>query len=234
MSWLLGIDTSSVDLGVGLFNNTKPAASFSRYVRNSHAEHITPVVKTILESNGISPEDITHLAVTTGPGSFTGLRIGIAFAKGFCFAQNTVICPVSSLEILAYGARTHRGRIVTAIDARNDDVFWASFESDGCSVKRLGNDTVCSAEEFEDIIKQSDTIITDTMGFSRSTVFNFLDKHQSFYPVESFPLHRGFLCTLHASLLLDNKDVWKKGNEILPRYLRLSSAQYKAKTVQNA
>lgn len=234
MSWLLGIDTSSIDLGVGLFNDKKPVASFSRYVRNSHAEHITPVVKTILESNGVTPLDITHLAVTKGPGSFTGLRIGIAFAKGFCFASKKAICPVSSLEVLAYGALTHRGRIVTAIDARNDEVFWASFESNGNSIHRLTPDSVCSAEEFQKSVKKSDTVITDTMGYLRSSVFDFLSEHKNFFPVESFPLQRGYLCTLCASTLMGKNDAWVQGHQIMPEYLRLSYAQYNAKKVQNA
>lgn len=234
MSLLLGIDTSSVDLGVSLFNDKQPATSFSRFVRNSHAEHITSVVKSILEINKVKPCDVTHLAVTTGPGSFTGLRIGIAFAKGFCFTQDTLICPVSSLEILAYGARTHCGRIVTAIDARSNEVFWASFESDGNMVTRLTKDSVCKTEEFMGLIKETDTVITDTMGFSRSTVFNFLSNNRKCFPVESFPLHRGFLCALYASTQLDKNEAWKKGNEILPQYLRHTSEHYKIKKVQNA
>lgn len=228
MSWVLGIDTSSIDLGVALFQDNLPVASYSRFVRNSHAEHISQIVKMILSANSVEPQQVQHVAVSTGPGSFTGLRIGIAFAKGFCFGRDALICPVSSLMILAHAGIMHRGKIVAAIDARNDEVFCASFISSDRNLQRTSEDLLCSSDQFRHLAASADIIITDSMGYSRSTVFNFLEGNQGWFPVERFPFQRGFFCASTGASLIQDFSAWKQGTEILPNYLRQSSAQYKA------
>lgn len=230
MSWILGIDTSSVDLGAGLFKGDTAIASYSRFIRNSHAEHIAHTVDMLLKINKVDPSEINRLAVTIGPGSFTGLRIGLAFAKGFCFGNpDALILPVSSLEIMAYAAQRSTARILAAIDARNNEVFLASFRFNQERLIRLTDDSVCSIEEFRELVKSDDLIITDTMGYSRSTAFDFLIQHPGFYPVEKFPVQRGLFCSLRGSQALNEPQLWKKHPDILPHYLRLSSAQTKLK-----
>ncbi len=230
MSWILGIDTSSVDLGAGLFKGDTAIASYSRFIRNSHAEHIAHTVDMLLRINKVDPSEINHLAVTIGPGSFTGLRIGLAFAKGFCFGKpDALILPVSSLEVMAYAAQRSSARILTAIDARNSEVFLASFRFSQEKLIRLTDDSVCSIDDFRDLVKPDDIIITDTMGYARSTAFNFLKQHPACYPVEKFPVQRGFFCASCGSQTLDESNLWRKHHDILPQYLRLSSAQTKLK-----
>ncbi|NLE01930.1 MAG: tRNA (adenosine(37)-N6)-threonylcarbamoyltransferase complex dimerization subunit type 1 TsaB [Fibrobacter sp.] len=226
MRYVLGIDTSSIDMGVSLFKDDTPVASYSRFIKNSHAEHIHHAVDLLLRANNISPAEINNIAVTTGPGSFTGLRIGIAFAKGFAIGRETLrLLPVSSLEILAYAAHRSTRRIISAIDARNDEVFWASFKFTNRRIVRLTEDTVCGAEQFRAIIDDEDIVITDTMGFTKSVIFNFLSYHPRTFPVETYSLHRGYYCGLTGAMALDNQSVWKQCTEILPQYLRESSAK---------
>lgn len=230
MNWILGIDTSSIDLGIGLYKDETAVASYSRFIRNSHAEHITNAVQMILTANDVDPSEINHIAVTSGPGSFTGLRIGIAFAKGFCFAKpDARIYPVSSLEIMAHAAQRSQKRIISAIDARNDEVFWASFHSNRDQMERLSEDSVCSAEKFRETIKPDDLIITDKMGYLKSNVFDFLKEHHGFYPVEQYPLQRGLFCAFCGMQAREKTALWKMHTEIQPQYLRLSSAQTKLK-----
>lgn len=230
MSWILGIDTSSVDLGIGLFNNLTAVASYSRFVRNSHAEHIHHAIHMLLSANKVNPSEINHIAVTIGPGSFTGLRIGIAFAKGFCFGKSdALLYPVSSLEVLAYAAQRSDKRIISAIDARNDEVFWASFRCNSRRIERLSEDSICSADHFTKLIEPNDIIITDTMGYLKSTVFNFLETHTGFFPIEQYPIQRGLHCAFCAAHDITDSHLWKNHTDILPHYLRLSSAQTKFK-----
>ncbi len=230
MSTVLGIDTSSTDLSIALFKDGRPAASVSRFVPNSHAEHITQAVTMILKLNNISPEEITHIATTVGPGSFTGLRIGISFVKGFCRGQSIKVVPLSSLHIMVHQFRAGSGaKVFSAIDARRDEIFWASFS---CSKKGLLNrttpDSLSSIDSLLDTVAADDIIITDTMGYTRSTVFEPLGEYTNHFPVESFPIHRGFSAAKIANNLIDNKDVWINASELQPQYLRLSSAQLKA------
>ncbi len=229
MCFILGIDTSSIDIGIGLFQDSEPIASYSRFIRNSHAEHIAQVVEMLLEINNVNSGDIKHIAVSVGPGSFTGLRIGISFVKGFCFKRDAVVLPVSSLEILSYAARNHSGRIISAIDARNDDVFFGSFEAKNGIIHRLTEDSIVNISDFKSFLCKDDIVVTDKMGFSRSVVFNSLNNLKNVLPVEQYHLQRGLFCSLIGAQSLNSPEKWKSEMEIIPNYLRSSSAQKQLK-----
>ncbi|MFP4163186.1 MAG: tRNA (adenosine(37)-N6)-threonylcarbamoyltransferase complex dimerization subunit type 1 TsaB [Chitinispirillaceae bacterium] len=229
MSFVLGIDTSSTDLGIGLYRNGDAQASVCRFVRNSHAEHITQAVKMVLDLSGISATQLTHVAISVGPGSFTGLRIGLGYVKGLCLFGEPRVLPVSSLHVLAHavGAQTGR-RIFTALDARQDLIHWASFESAGTTILRLSEDKLSTADELLDTVCPGDLLVTDTMGFSRSTVFSQFEGKVEIRPAEKTPLQRGLSCCAIADSNLDSETLWQNASDILPNYLRLSAAQEKA------
>jgi len=229
MSRTLGLDTSSVDLGIGLYHDTAPVASFSRYMRYSHAEHIAQAVAFIIKTSGITPDRIDRIAVVTGPGSFTGLRIGIAFVKGFCIERSIPVLPVSSLQVMAQSQKAAEGRtIVAAFDARNNDVFTGSFVICNGSAVRKTDDTLENADRFRNSLPPDAIIITDTQGYSRSTVFDFLKGRDNVFPVEKFPMQRGLICAETGSRIPDGSEEWRTAGGIVPNYLRPSAAQVKA------
>jgi tRNA threonylcarbamoyladenosine biosynthesis protein TsaB len=228
MSCVLGIDTSSIDLGIGIYDDQVPVASYGRYLRHSHAEHISQAAALLISTSGHTPLQFNHLAVSIGPGSFTGLRIGIAFAKGFCLGRPAKILPLSSLYVLALAYRAHEGQVVTAIDARNGEVFWASFESCNGRLERHTPDTLSSAEVWRDSLCHNDIIITDTMGYAKSTVFDVLRERSRVIPVEHNPVQRGLACAAAGAASLNDEHAWRPPEEIVPNYLRLSAAQVKA------
>jgi tRNA threonylcarbamoyladenosine biosynthesis protein TsaB len=221
MSWILGIDTSSVDLGIGLYHGNDAVASYSRFVRNSHAEHIAQVVSMMLSVNNVKPHDVKHIAVSVGPGSFTGLRIGLAFVKGFCFGRSTSILQVSSLEILAHAAQTHNGRVLSVIDARNGDVFFGVFQCAQGIITRIADDTATTITTFHDSIQPGDIIVTDTMGYAKSTAFTSLPSGVTIKPVEQFKMQRGIVCAGIGSKSQPDPSLWTSDTTIvLPNYLR--------------
>ncbi|MBN2037207.1 MAG: tRNA (adenosine(37)-N6)-threonylcarbamoyltransferase complex dimerization subunit type 1 TsaB [Chitinispirillaceae bacterium] len=224
MNGILGIDTSSTELGLGLYSEGRPVASCSRYRKNSHAEHITQTVSSLLASCDLSPADITHIAIAVGPGSFTGLRIGLAFAKGFCFNNTVPLLPLSSLHILAHGARGCNGTVVAAIDARRNEVFCARFRCGAGTMVRVTEDIRIAASEFQAYIGPDDTLVTDTMGYARSTVFGFLDGRPNVLPVERHPFARGLVCAAAGDAGLDTPALWRSAQEVLPRYFRTFTA----------
>jgi len=230
MSVILGIDTSSTELGIGLFRDNQAIASYSRFIRNSHAEHITQAVAMLLDGCTLGPADITHIAASEGPGSFTGLRIGMAFIKGFCAQSGVCVLPVSSLFILAHGAgAAARGSVVAAIDARRDEVFCARFRRENNGIIRETDDALVEAAEFRALLRDGDCIVTDTMGFERSTVFGFLAAAAGHVPVERHPFCRGLSCAATGAAHLAASELWKKPVDILPRYLRAFTAPYSKK-----
>lgn len=222
MSWILGIDTSSTDLGIGLYHDTEPVASYSRFLKNSHAEHIEQAVTLMLQSNRVPAAAVTHVAVATGPGSFTGLRIGLAFVKGFCAnGSATRVLPVSSLHVLVHGALPRPSTTaIAAIDARRDEVFWARFSLTGTGIVRKTPDALCPLPIFTDSLESGETVITDTMGYAKSTVFNALARRKDVLPVEQFPIQRGLHCAGLGAARLSDEAAWKDALEVLPEYLR--------------
>ena len=227
MNHALGIDTSSIELGIGLASDGCPVMAVSRYLRNSHAEHISQAVDYLLAANKVKPSEISHAAIAVGPGSFTGLRIGIAFLKGFLFGRDGRVLPVSSLESMAGAWHAHDALIVCASDARNGQVFWARFEKRDGAMARLSDDVLSTVEQFKQAVSNNDIVITDTLGYARSTAFDFLKGRTSVFPVERFPLQRGLSCAMIAGLRNGDSAGWTTAENIVPRYLSEVQAEKK-------
>jgi tRNA threonylcarbamoyladenosine biosynthesis protein TsaB len=225
MSFILGIDTSSIELGIGLANEQQSILSVSRYLRNSHAEHISQTIKFLLETSGIQPSDISHIAIAVGPGSFTGLRIGISFLKGFCFAREVKVLPVSSLESMASAFPFAEKPVVAAFDARNGEVFWARFEPKENALERTHEDRLTPIAEMMNSLQENDAIITDTLGYAKSTVFGILDNRPTVHAVERTPIQRGLACARIGMRRLSDEGLWVSASEILPRYLNTTTME---------
>jgi tRNA threonylcarbamoyladenosine biosynthesis protein TsaB len=233
MSYILGIDTSSVELGIGLVkdDDAQPVMAVSRYMRNSHAEHITQCIDFMLTTANISALDIGRAAIAVGPGSFTGLRIGIAFLKGFFFGREAGVLPVSSLESLAGSWHVSDRNVVAVLDARNNEVFWARFRLKDTIVTRKTDDVLCSLDNFKSELSNDDIVITDTLGYSKSTTFDFLAGRPDAYSVEKNPIERGMSCAMIASSRADTSGLWKKPADISPIYMNTSAAEKKQKQI---
>lgn len=226
MSWTLGIDTSTTLLSLGLYKSDSPELSFTRYVHNSHAEHIMEVIKSFLSLANISASDITTCGVVTGPGSFTGLRIGISFLKGLFISGETKILPLSSLELLANAIPSKDQTVAIALDARQDNVFLGLFKTTATGeVTRLSEDEKVSKEDFYNKITHCDTIIYDTMGFARSTVFaELLESSKSFATTE-LTISRGLKVAQLASLHSSESDKLVDIINVFPNYMQESYAE---------
>ncbi len=99
------------------------------------AEGLIPLIESALADAGLGFADLTHLAVTVGPGSFSGVRTGLAAVKGFSLALGLPVFAASSLEVMAYGfRRTHSGAVVIAAPAGRDQMFCQSFSADGVAL----------------------------------------------------------------------------------------------------
>lgn len=225
MSLILGIDSSSTDLSVGLYRENAPVASFARYIGSSHAEHIAPVIELMLRTNSHGPDEIDRIAVATGPGSFTGLRIGIAFVKGICIAHPVPVLPVSSLFVLAHAGQHHDGRIIAAIDARNNDVYWAVFSRRNGHLERHAEDRVTPSGQFTAALEKGDLIVTDTIGYRKSTVFTALPEYCATLSVEDHPQQRGLLCAASGVRAEHDESRWQLPVDIHPNYLRRSAPE---------
>ena len=222
MSWVLGIDTSSVDCSIGLVDKGKPCITCSRYVPNAHAEHINRIVSFVMEINGIEASDITCAGIAVGPGSFTGLRIGISFLKGFFLYRTTPIMPISSLHCLAESFLGPNGTILVAMDARKDTVFCTKFQKIDGSLKRLEEDRHLPFDRFLKIVDSTEMVLLDTLGYTKSTVFDSLKNRANVFFAHTLALQRGLSCATIANRNKTNTSVLKKTVDILPNYMQES------------
>ncbi len=222
MSWTLGIDTSSSFLSIGLVHESSPQMSLNRYVKNAHSEHITTAIKSMFAMANISVADISRAAIVVGPGSFTGLRISIAFVKGLFATGETKILPLSTLETVA-ASWPGDGTISVAFDARQDSVFGATFiKQKGC-ITRISDDAKISAETFLEMTRQSDIVIFDPAGNPHSPLIEGLADRPSLL------LEKGNLATglAAATLAISRGDsaFWTEAINIFPNYMQESYAE---------
>lgn len=147
---LLAVDTAGKTAGVAVFQDGR--LLYECYLDGglTHSETLLPLVDTALRLTGLAPEAIGLYGVNAGPGSFTGLRIGLAAVKGLAFAHNTPCAPVSTLEALA-ACHVGEGTVLCALDARRAQVYWAAFDLG--SHTRLTEDTAEAVDALADFVK---------------------------------------------------------------------------------
>lgn len=143
---ILAIDTATEACSVALWQDGCTLAHFELRARE-HTQRILPLVRDILSQGNVSLSEISVLAFERGPGSFTGVRIGIGIAQGLALGANLPMVGVSTLATLAQGAfrKTGATRVLAAIDARMGEVYWAEYQRD-----EAGN---WQGEETEAVLK---------------------------------------------------------------------------------
>jgi tRNA threonylcarbamoyladenosine biosynthesis protein TsaB len=143
---LLGIKTSGKILSAAVCDDSKILSEITFEANRSHSVDLLPSIKSVLAKSGLSLSAIDGIAVDIGPGSYTGIRIGIATAKGLAFPDNIPVCGVSSLEAAAVGVKN----AIVIRKARGELVYAAIF-SDG---KRIMPDSIVNINDFGETIKK--------------------------------------------------------------------------------
>ena len=151
---ILGFDTTAKVASVALISDGKILSEFSVDNGLTQSELILPMAEDMLAKLGIDFSDVDAYAVTTGPGSFTGVRIGVSLVKGLAFGRGVPCIPVSTLEALAENISPLAGILVPCMDARRGEVYTATFLSDGENVKRVSEDRAISIKDLAEELKE--------------------------------------------------------------------------------
>jgi tRNA threonylcarbamoyladenosine biosynthesis protein TsaB len=125
---ILAIDTSNLTLGVALIKDGKVIAEHISHLKKNHSVRAMPAIDELLKECGLKPSDLTQIAVAKGPGSYTGVRIGVTIAKTLAWSLNIPIKTVSSLEVLAANGRFFQGLICPLFDARRGQVYTGLYQ----------------------------------------------------------------------------------------------------------
>lgn len=156
---VLSIECSAVPASVAVYD-TECSKLLSEYYQNiglTHSETLMPMVESCLNSANLSVDEVDCFSIAAGPGSFTGVRIGISTVKGLAAKNNTNTLGLSTLHSMAYNAIGFVGIIAAVMDARRSQCYTALFLSDGKKIERITDDTAISLEELRDIINKEST-----------------------------------------------------------------------------
>jgi tRNA threonylcarbamoyladenosine biosynthesis protein TsaB len=130
MKYILNIETSTTNCSVALAKDGKTVCmKEDNSLKYSHAERLHVYIDEVLKKANIQKSELVAVAVSKGPGSYTGLRIGVSAAKGLCFALDIPLISVPTLEALAYKIQIKNGCIVAMLDARRMEVYASTFDS---------------------------------------------------------------------------------------------------------
>ncbi len=133
MALILSIDTATSLGTVSLSDNGRLLAAKTSDQQKDHAAWIHPAIRDVLDENGYRPRQLNAVAVVAGPGSYTGLRVGMATAKGLCYACGVPLITLNTLYVMGYAARQQRGiektLLCPMIDARRMEVFTALYDN---------------------------------------------------------------------------------------------------------
>lgn len=222
---ILALETSAKSVSCAVVENGAPLASAYQCTGLTHSRTLLPMVDAMLKNADLTIDDMDAIAIAAGPGSFTGLRIGIAAVKGLAWAADKPCLGISTLEAMAENIAHLNGLVVGAMDARRAQVYNAVFEAKGGVLTRLTPDRAISLEDLCAQLTGKDQPIT-VLGDGGMLCQRYLTKH-------------GVKCSLAPAALLYQNAVgvglaaeraYARGEtvsaqELLPVYLRPAQAE---------
>jgi tRNA threonylcarbamoyladenosine biosynthesis protein TsaB len=154
LTLILNIETTTTNCSVSLSSEGETLVLKEDYNTNySHAESLHLFIEDVIKSANKTRSDIDAVAVSKGPGSYTGLRIGVSAAKGLCFALDKPLLSVSTLEALAHQLKIDDGLIVPMLDARRLEVYSAIFDAQYNQIREV-EAQILDAHAFEEELKK--------------------------------------------------------------------------------
>ena len=213
---ILAIDTTGKVCSTAVSKDGKLLSEEYRDVGLTHSASLMPMIETVLGSAGVDISDIDRIAVSNGPGSFTGVRIGVCAAKALAHARGIPICGISTLEAMSHNIAHFDGTVVPMIDARRGEVYAAAFR-DG---KRIMPDTAGPIEQILDKIEDKIICLGDGATALHDRIIK-LRPDALFAPANLAFQRAG------SSALLAEKTEPHTYCEIKPHYLRESGAERK-------
>lgn len=151
---ILAIDTTASPVSAALITEECLLGEFFLNTRTTHSQTLIPVVEALLRTTDTKPEDIDLFAVNAGPGSFTGVRIGVSSVKGLAMPLEKPCAAVSTLAAMAYGMPYRSGIVCAVMDARCSQVYNALFDLADGEIHRLTEDRALAIEELAEELQQ--------------------------------------------------------------------------------
>ncbi|MCX7843647.1 MAG: tRNA (adenosine(37)-N6)-threonylcarbamoyltransferase complex dimerization subunit type 1 TsaB [Clostridia bacterium] len=223
---ILAVDTSSQVAAVAVSEGTKILGEYSINHKNTHSQKLMPMVNELLGSLEMTASDIDVFAASIGPGSFTGLRIGVTAIKAMAFAAGKPVVSVPTLEALAYNAPVSDCLICSIMDARNNQVYTALYKYEKGIQTQVSGYMGVSVLELIDIIKGKNSkvvFVGDAVEIHRELLLIELRDRCEFVP-ESLMLQKG-ASVAYAAYIKASRGMLESCFDMVPFYLRKSQAE---------
>lgn len=198
---ILAIDTSTHSGSVALFHDEKGliAEQFLN-IKKNHSDTIMTAIDSLLKYAAVDIDDVEKIAVATGPGSFTGIRVGVGIAKGLVFGKNKKIVSINTLDLIANNISYTENYIMPLIDARKGRAYYSLYKFENEEVKKIEEYKDGTIEEFLENYKDKKIIFTgDASYIYKETIKNIMKEN-------AFFTNRGSLhprASLMAALCID-------------------------------
>ena len=226
---ILAFETSAKAASVALMEKGKLLGESYQNTGLTHSQTLMVMAEDLLKACNLTAQDVEAVAVAAGPGSFTGVRIGVAAAKGFAWGGELPCYGVSTLEAMALNLGVYQGYVVSAMDARRSQVYTAIFHAEKGLLTRVEEDMAISLEELKEKIKnlkESVFLVGDGALLCYNTLLE--EVPGLVLPPEHRMHQRAAGVALAAQAMMDAGDPGN-GAELTPNYLRLSQAERERK-----
>ncbi len=228
---LLAFETTAKACSVALHDGQRLLAENYQNTGLTHSQTLLCMAEDLLKVCGKTASDVTHLAVAAGPGSFTGVRIGVAAAKGYAWGAELPVYGVSTLESMALSLGAYNGHICTCMDARRSQVYNAVFLAENGKLTRITEDRAIALSDLQRELEHIDGpifLVGDGAALARRT----LQLPELMLPPEHRQHQRASGVALAALAAMDRGEPCD-GAALQPNYLRLSQAERERLEKQN-
>lgn len=220
---ILGIDTSDRINAIGLIEGDRILADFTWEAMDNSLQKIVLNIDSVLQNRGFKLADVEGLAVGIGPGSWTGVRVGVTVGKIIAYATNKPVWGISSLDVLAYQARDISSLLCPLVDAGRENVYAAFYRAQGENAAQEGEYYVGHIEGLLEIIREPTFFLGNTAHLYRQIIEGKLGSLAGFRD-EPEDVRRGSVVALLALLRLKNGES-DDALSLSPLYLKESAAQ---------
>jgi tRNA threonylcarbamoyladenosine biosynthesis protein TsaB len=220
---ILSVDTATLSCSVGVLDAGRLTAEATSEKKQTHSKHLMKMIDTVVHMAGIRMDEMDAFAVTIGPGSFTGIRIGISTVQGLATALGKPAVGVSSLEALAHQAGCGPYLICPLLDARKGEVYTALYQSEKDGLRRIIEDHVSSPEKMLYRIDAPCLFVGNGAQVYGELIEEKLGAHAMFAGAILNNIRAETVGRI-AMRRVQTKD-HKNFNQLIPQYIRKSDAQ---------
>jgi len=223
---ILGIETATMTGGLALMDEGKLIAEYTLNMKTTHSSRLMPALDWILKDSSLDKKQIDSVAISIGPGSFTGLRIGLATAKGLALGLNIPLIGVGTLDALANNIPYPAYQVCAVLDARKKEVYSAFYKCENDVLVRKSHYQVISPTELVDLIHEKTIMLGDAIDVYREFFKEKLGDLVVFAP-DAQRLPRAAVVAELGLAKLKNGDILDVASSE-PIYIRRSEAEEKS------